>query len=574
MSATPNFEKLQTITSGYFPYIIGRFHVPDIYVMGVMDLNDPASWSGQETAVIFYFMITPEEYGWLNTDRARLDALAQNIQTNMPKNRLFSATSSKKGASAQELKELCDEATKSDSLEEDAVFEEWKKTVRLPQTIQMPKTPLTEARHALAEYQKGYNAKTATPEQTAEETELEQKLGWLLYKADALYVAMDQSFNPRYPLADPVRAEVRIFSDRQLAEQTIAHYTDNHLHYLSLKTVEKKEIKSFLRQCEALDLKNFRLDDGVESATIALKNIIPELNRGFAENFNSHVRGTMLRTLQALHQLKKHGEEMAEQPKASLNACFMTWNRMMLQELGKTVLYVPCGIPGKLQEKLRRDHVFSPSALEQLKKLMSTRKNMGTTLSHPGFTGREAALNLPVNVSYPARMAKTNDGKQWILAFTGLEEAEEFVRSGKNPDLVIGLTLDELYTMVIRTEAATGVLVDPATFAMSMNQNVLEQALKVREEKVIIYRPEDKSAPKKKAQQDLPFEVREDAAPVPAAPQPPAVPELPPEEPVEPPLEEAAPAQEEQEEAAAPVQEKPEEPEQKGGFFGRLFGRK
>ncbi len=503
----PNFEKLETISSGYFTYILGHFRQPDIYVLGAMDLDDPASWSGGETSTVFYFMITPEEYSWRTSNRPLLDTLAQRIQTNMPRSRFFSATSRKKGVSPQELKEQADRALKQDALENDQDFDAWKQTVHFPRTVQLPKTPFNEARHALALFQKDYNPQQATPEQKAQAEELEKKLGWLIFKAEALYVAHDTCFNPRFPLVETARGDVRIYSSQELAERSTAFYAQNQLYYATVQKVEQKDIKSFLRFCEEYGLTRFRLDDGLEPVTLELKHIIPETNRGFAESFASHTRGLMLRALQTLQLYKKHADEFEPQRKAALNDWFMTWNRMSVQELGKSTLFVPCALPAKLQTQLKKDHVWTPTGLKNIRTLMSTRKHMGTTISRPGFTGREALLNLPENAALPARLIKTPDEKLWIVAFTGREQAEAFVKASGRADVVVGATLDSLLLMVQKAEGCSGVLFDPGTLGMNLDLPRLEDAIKIRNEKVLIFRSEAAGTAPKKKQDDLPFEL-------------------------------------------------------------------
>ena len=491
-----NFEKIRTVTSGYFSYIVGHFHQPDIYVIGAMDLNDPASWSGGETAVVYYFMITPEEYSWLETDPSKLNALAQKIQTNMPKNRFVSATSTKKGMKAEELQAMCDAALKADSLEGDEIFEEWKKTVHFPRRVVVPKTPFNEARHSLFKFQHSLDAKTATKEQKDEEADLEKKLGWMIFKAEELYVAFDECFNPRFPMVETARGSAYIYSTEELAENSAKFYAENHYYYVTIRKLEQKDIKPFLRNCEEYGITQFRLDDGLEPVTIQLGNIIPRLDRGYIENYNCHIRGLMLRTMQTLRLIHLHGDEMEPKRKAGLNDWFLTWNRLMLQELGKTTLFVPCALPAKMHNQLEGNYTYTEAGLKNIQNMMEKSK-VKQTISRPSFTGKHVVVHSSQDGRLPVRILKTSDEKQWVMAFTSREQAETFLKQTNKEDTVIGITMDEL---AAQATGYQGVLVDPSTIVLTLNDKAMDQALKIRYDKMVIYRSKEAGANPSKAE--------------------------------------------------------------------------
>jgi hypothetical protein len=545
MSNQPNFEKIETVTSGYFPYIVGHFHQPDLYVVGVMDLDDPNSWSGGETTTVFYFMITPEEFGWLESDRSKLDDLATKIQTGMPRNRFYSATSRKK-MDPQELKAKCDSSIKSETLENDEVFAEWRKTVRFPRTIRVPNTPFNQARHALFLRQKGYDPRKATAEEAAEEEDLEKKLGWLIFKAEELYVAFDASFNPRYPLLETVTGDVHLFSVKELAELSVKHYEEAHQYYSTVKKLSQEEIKPFLRFCEQLGVLRFRVDDGLEPVTVLRHNIIPDSNPGFIERHNSAVRNNMLRTIQTLQLFSRHQDEMTPEWKTGLNSWFMTWNRMALQDLGNTTLFVPCAAPQQVRDQFKEDHLYSSQGIERIQELMRKANAVGSPIAKPNFTGKHRILSTK-DGKYPIRIMKNNQNEMsWLMAFTSREDAVRFVEQTKSTDVVIGLSLDELVAQVGEN---SGVLVDPAGISMTLEPRVLEEALKVRSEKRVIFRPQPAQQP---AAQD---EAKADQAEAPATPT-------------------AQEAPQETAHEVEPSQEVDPSDEEKPGFFSRIFGGK
>jgi hypothetical protein len=520
MSNQPNFEKIDTVTSGYFTYIVGHFRQPDLYVLGVMDLDDPASWSGGETTTVFYFMITPEEFSWLENDRSKLDILATQIQTKMPRNRFFSATS-RQQTTPEALKAKCDGAVKSEALDDDEAFVEWKKTVRFPQTVRVPATPFNKARHALAIRQKGFDPRKATPEEAAEEEDLEKKLGWLIFKAEELYVAYDSSFNPRFPLLETVTGDVHLFSTQQLAERSVQHYEEAHQYYSTVKKLTQEEIKPFLRFCEHMGVLRFRVDDGLEPVTVFRRNIIPDSNPGFIERHNCAIRNSMLRTLQTLQLFTRHQEEMTPEWKTGLNNWFMTWNRIALQDLGNTTLFALCAAPEQLREQFKPDHVYSSQGIERIQELMRKADAVGSPIAKPNFTGKHRILSTK-DGKYPIRMVKNNQTEQfWLVAFTSREDAVQFAEQFHYPDLVVGLSLDELTAHVGEN---AGVLVDPTGVSMTLMPKVLEQALKVRSEGRVIYRPQPAQKPADgteapaEGQETAPEETPAEApAPVPTA---------------------------------------------------------
>jgi ribosomal protein L12E/L44/L45/RPP1/RPP2 len=121
------------------------------------------------------------------------------------------------------------------------------------------------------------------------------------------------------------------------------------------------------------------------------------------------------------------------------------------------------------------------------------------------------------------------------------------VEQTKSTDVVIGLSLDELVAQVGEN---SGVLVDPAGISMTLEPRVLEEAMKVRSEKRVIFRPQPAQQPA--AQEEA---KADQATETPATPT----------------------AQEESQEATHEVEPSDEvnpSDEEKPGFFSRIFGGK
>jgi hypothetical protein len=264
----------------------------------------------------------------------------------------------------------------------------------------------------------------------------------------------------------------------------------------------------------------------------------------------------MLRTLQTLRLFTLHQETMTQEWKIGLNNWFMTWNRMALQDLGNTTLFALCAAPEDLRKQFQEDHVYSPQGIQRIQELMRKADCVGTPIARPNFTGKHRILSTK-DGKYPIRILKNNQTNQsWLLAFTSREEAAEFVEKNNYPDLVIGLSLDELAAQV---GDCTGVLVDPVGLSMSLLPKVLEEAMEVRSQQRVIYRPQPPQAAeaaKEESQAAAPAEAAPAAVPAEEVPQEPA----------------AAPQAQVEVEPSDDVSEE-EDAQDKGGFFSRLFGK-
>jgi ribosomal protein L12E/L44/L45/RPP1/RPP2 len=237
---------------------------------------------------------------------------------------------------------------------------------------------------------------------------------------------------------------------------------------------------------------------------------------------------------------------MTPEWKTGLNSWFMTWNRMALQDLGNTTLFVPCAAPQQVRDQSKEDHLYSSQGIERIQELMRKANAVGSPIAKPNFTGKHRILSTK-DGKYPIRIMKNNQNEMsWLMAFTSREDAVRFVEQTKSTDVVIGLSLDELVAQVGEN---SGVLVDPSGISMTLEPRVLEEALKVRSEKRVIFRPQPAQQP---AAQD---EAKADQAEAPATPT-------------------AQEAPQETTHEVEPSQEVDPSDEEKPGFFSRIFGGK
>lgn len=573
---TPNFQRIETVTGGYFPYIVGRFHQPGVYVLGVMDLNDPASWSGGESTVTYQFLITPEEFGWLSSDRARLDKLAQDLQTNMPRSRFFSAMSKGKADPAQ-LREQAENALKSEALENDQVFEAWKKSLNFQRVVKLPATPINMARHKLAVAQKGYDPRTAAPEKKEEVERLERELGWMLLKAEELYVAYDASYDTRWPFLETARGNAHIFTSEQYAKNAQKYYEQANLFYSEVRRIQKEDIKAFFRGCEELGILRFRVDDGVEPVEVWRRNIIPDSPLEYLERKNQSVRNVTLRTLQSANLLAKHGEQMEEKWKKSNTNWFLTWQRNMLQGLANTLFYVPVALPQQMAANMPGP-IYTKRSMEKLKAQMEKDKAPSNTMHHPGFKGRVFTVDT-TDKKLPLRLMKNNETEKfWLLAFTSRALAENFITQSKQQDTVVILSFDELTEQL---GESAGIAVDINKIGLQLGQREIKQMLSIRSQPKVVFRSDvPQGVPPEKivaAEQILSGELPLPAESEQAEPEQPEVEPAEPKqaEPVETEPEQTEPEQAEPEQTESEAaDEEPNEEEPRKGFWGKLFGKK
>ena len=471
-----NFYEIQRVLAGYDTYIIGRFRQPGLYALGVMNPEDPKAWSGEVTDLVLYFAITPEEYGWLKTDRPRLDELAGRIRSELPKSR-FAAGIYIGSAAGERLQERCREMLKSDGLEGDDRFEEWKRFHPF-QKMRQPRTPVTDARHELAEFQRNFARETAGELEIREEERRERTLANRLLEQEALFVGMDRnSPGGDWPGLEYVKGNVHLFSAEENAVTAREYYARCHIFDYRIQRVEQSQYPAFFENCEALGVDRFCLDDGIEPVEVRRIYLKPDSEQSWLEEHNQAVRGAMLRSLEVSGQVGKHRGEMQETLKRNLVNCMVTWRCRMLQELGDTLLYVPCALPEDVHERCREDLTFTKQALAKLKEKLNAEKRPQSAITGPHFSGRVISVENPQNGKLPLRLLTDGEERRWLVGFTSRRQCEAFLEKQEQGDTMVVLTFDELLEQV---DGLAGMIVDVMALGVQVRATDMAQCVKLR----------------------------------------------------------------------------------------------
>jgi hypothetical protein len=510
----PSFYEVQRVENGYDTYIIGCFPRRGLYVLGVMDLEDPKAWQGGVSDLVLYFAMTPEELGWLKSDRSKLDNLAGRIQRELPRSRFVAGL--KNGRELELALEKDWDGLKSDSLEGDEDFDRWIEAHPFRSGRQRI-TPLTNARHELAEFQQRLRGGDPSPKEVEEEQRRQRTFAYRLLEAEALFVAMDEnSPNGQWPGLEYVSGDVHLFTTQENGDTACGYYSKNRIYDYQVQRVERDQYPAFFENCRGLGVERFQVDDGVEPVQVALEYLVLPREESWLEEHNRLVRNVMLRSLEVSGHMVKHGKEMAETLRKNLVGCMVTWRIRMLQELGDTLLYVPSALPQELHQQFERDMVFSKQALDRLKKKLDQELRPRSAVTGAHFAGRVATIEDSNQGKLPLRLVHDPQERKWLVAFTSEAACRTFVENQQEGDTVVILTLDELYDQL---GDLAGLVVDVAGLSVQLQAKEMEQCLVLRKrEKASIrlertektaqveekHPAEERKAQKTQAEQEIP----------------------------------------------------------------------
>lgn len=543
----PNFYEIQRVTAGYDTYIVGRFCQPGLYVLGVMDPEDPKTWRGDVSDLVLCFALTPEEYGWLNTDREKLDDLARRLQREMPRSR-FAAGVLEGTGRRTDLQETCRAMLKSDCLEEDTAFEAWKEAHPF-QKMQQPNTPVNLARHELCSLQHDTASQRDRGELFQKEMERRQRtLANRLLEQDAFYVGMDKnSPGGVWPGLEYLSGDVHLFSTQENALNACEFYASRGIFEYEAQRVEQSQYAAFFQNCESLGVTAFRVDDGVEPVELKRSYLWPDREQSWLEEHNQTLRNAMLRSAELSGHMQKNQEKMSENLRRNLVGFLVTWRCRMLQELGDGLYYVPCALPGELYEEFQSDLVLSKRGMTQMKERMRRELRPSSAGAGPHFGGRVVSVEDPKHGRLPLRLITTERQERWLVAFTSQIQCQAFLDRQQNRDTMVVMTFDELYEQV---EGLNGLVVDVLGLGVQLRPQEMAQCrtLRSQERATVELKPSDppKTTPKTEEK------------PVEKAPDPPKSQPVPPQ---------SEPKAQETPNSTVKKNNRP-------GFFRRLFRRK
>ncbi len=564
-------EQKQEIIGGYqeigrgngerFPYVVGRFQKPGVYVVGVMDLTDPKSWSGEGSDVTLYFMITPEEFDWLKTDRPKLDVLASRIQDALPKNRYLTGTIRKRVDQA-EFHQRCQELLQEESLEDDTAFDDWKKK-NLIHTVRQEKSPLTVARRELSEFQKRLKPVGVLSADRQEEQRRQRTLGFWLREAEHLYVAMDRcSPGNAWPGLEPRSGDAFLYTSEELARSACEYYEVNHIFYYTPQEVLKADYPQFFQNCEMLGIQRFRVDDGIEPVELERKNIFPDQEMSWLEEKNQALRNAMLHSVSLSTQSRLHMGGYGEKERQAVLNWGGKWRTSLLRNLHGSLLYALAALPEELAQNFQGNYMFTQRALDQLRQDLKEHKRPESALTPPGFSGKVMSIKAKHNGSegkegrLPLRVLTTNEDERWILAFTSEQLCRAFMEAHHHQDdTMMVFTLEELAAQM---DEVPGILLDFLGLGVQLRERDIQQVRRVGENFSTKKPENDKIAPPERKKPEVGHvfetapepEVESASAPAPESPE------------------------QTQPETVQPAEPQiPERTEEKQGFFDKLLHR-
>lgn len=474
----------------HFPYIVAQFQKPDVFAVGVMDPTDPKSWQGEVSDAVLYFYITPEEYGWLRTDAARLDCLASRIQGSLPRNRYFMGMTRQK-VDQKEFDLHCEELLREDSLPDDETFDKWKKQQPL-RWIRQEKSLVTIARKELAEFQRDFDEHKASDEDKKEEQRRERTLGYRLMESDHIYAALDCcSPGGIWPGLEPKSGDAFLFTDLQIAQSACDFYENNQILYYKVQEIRKDNYPQFFQNCEMLGVQKFRLDDGLEPVRIDRRNIYPDTELSWLEERNQSLRNAMLHSVSLSTQMRQYMDEMDEERRNSLLLMTMGWRRVMLHQLKDALLYVPTALPEELHNVLEGDFVYTQSAMDRMHACLKEQKRPPSAQVPPGFRGKAAAVRAnsrrkdedsdmgKAGGKFPIRVLTTENGEKWILAFTSESLCHTFIARERKGDTMVVFTLDEIADQIA---GVSGILLDFTGLGIQLREKDINQIHEIADE--------------------------------------------------------------------------------------------
>ena len=472
-----------------FPYFVAEFKRDGSHALGVMDPTDPKSWRGEASDLILYFRITPEEFGWLQTDERRLDELADRIQEYLPKNRFFAGVSKRK-LDRKELMRRCRALLREEALPEDQAFADWKDQ-HAPHLIQQERSPLASARRELAEFQRDHPAETASESERQEEQRRERTLGYRLLERDHLYVAIDRcSPGGIWPGVEPAMGVAFLYTDEEAARTACEFYEKSQILYYEVQELNRQDYPRYFQNCEMMGIRQFRLDDGIEPAVIDRCRIVPDRELSWLEERNQTLRKAMLHSAGLSTQVRQYLDVTSGNTREALLAHTASWRRKMLEAFADALLYVPTALPKSLHETLQEDFVYSQRAMDQISQALAAQMRPESAKLPPGFRGKAVSVCANVRSAadqdgavsqregrFPLRVLTTEDQRRWILAFTEETLCRTFTEQHQHGDTVVVFTFEEIAE---QTDEGIGILVDFMGLGIQLRRKDIDQILQVK----------------------------------------------------------------------------------------------
>lgn len=288
---------------------------------------------------------------------------------------------------------------------------------------------------------------------------------------DALYVAYDEDFNPRWPFMG-ADGRPEVFTTPELAEAARNHFAQVHEGRFRVVKIENEKLPEFWQSLSRLGIGLFRLNNGRNPVELKVEDVQRKKPGSVIDDANAGMRNMMLRNLQYGYRLRKMDPSQKGTPREQL--LFQTMATMQangFRELGLGITYVlgPKGSGGLC---------YTPRALEQAKKLLEKR---GLDESHLAPAGVKWE-----SYEGPAKLRVVNKPNQpgmehaQLCVFTDYAQAAEvrdrFAQFG-NDDGILAISFEEMFA---QAQQCAGIVVDMPTLALEIPKAEYPKILQFR----------------------------------------------------------------------------------------------
>ena len=313
----------------------GRFTAGEIQAMlgYALEVADPATPMAEGKLApgevcMLLFGIAPEEYAWRETEPKRLEALAERLRREIPKDRLIGwRVCDLKGAAVKRaLKPRAGE-----SIDEGA-FQR-----ALSERRRAESGPLDEALLRCAQLQRECAKEGAGDRQRSLLADARRALGAALAQIEACWIAEDALLGGRFACVGfDGRAEIFTTENRAQRAQKQISAANGGAELWRLKALRGAEIAEQLRRLAEAGVDQLRVDNGFAAAELSIADVI-----AFEPSENAPLRGMLLRDIAygaRWQKLKELGAPEKNQ-RGALES-MLTLRNFAWRALGRAKLYL------------------------------------------------------------------------------------------------------------------------------------------------------------------------------------------------------------------------------------------
>ena len=318
------------------------------------------------------FGITPEEYALKDSDPRAMDALADQLLSQMPADRLM-------GWRILDLKGALVQKTVQPVTGESIDGGEFMRRLK-EKTAQLQAGPIDEKLLSAAKLQKQAAAKDASEEIKEQWTAARRELGAALMNLEQTWVAYDALANDRWPSVG-FDGRIEIFTTEQRARRVQQQVDNVHggVALWSLRRLNRDELLTLLQACAGDGLDLLRIDNGFAAAQLQARDCCMH-----ALQTNAALRSMLLREVQyGLRYGRFKDAPVEERIRRGALESMLTLRGFAWREIGNGSLWALCPsgdkgkcvmLGGKEGEKLLAVFTEAKRAQEFAKRLNPTIK--------------------------------------------------------------------------------------------------------------------------------------------------------------------------------------------------------